>query len=31
MPLLWMLFVLVAVGVSSGTPIILVQRKAELQ
>ncbi len=28
--LLWMLFVLVAVGVSSGTPIILTQRKAEL-
>ncbi len=31
MPLLWILFVLVAVGVSSGTPIVLTQRKAELQ
>jgi hypothetical protein len=27
---LWILFVLVAVGVSSGTPIILTQRRAEL-
>jgi hypothetical protein len=30
-PLLWLLFVLVAVGVSSGTAIVLTQRKAELQ
>jgi hypothetical protein len=30
MPLLWILFVLVAVGVSSGTTILLTQRKAEL-
>ena len=29
-PLLWMLFIVVAVGVSSGTAIILNQRKAEL-
>jgi hypothetical protein len=29
-PLLWMLFIAVAVGVSSGTAIILNQRKAEL-
>jgi len=26
----WMLYILVAVGVSSGTPIILTQRRAEL-
>jgi len=30
-PLLWMLFVLIAVGVSSGTAILLTRRKAELQ
>jgi len=30
-PLLWMLFIVVAVGVSSGTAIILNQRKAELR
>jgi hypothetical protein len=30
-PLLWLLFVLVAVGVSSGTAIVLTQRRAELQ
>jgi hypothetical protein len=30
-PLLWLLFVLVAVGVSSGTAIVLTQRKAELR
>jgi hypothetical protein len=30
-PLLWLLFVLAAVGVSSGTAIVLTQRKAELQ
>jgi hypothetical protein len=30
-PLLWLLFVLVAVGVSSGTAVVLTQRRAELQ
>ncbi len=30
-PLLWLLFVLVAVGVSSGTATVLTQRKADLQ
>lgn len=30
-PLSWLLFVLVAVGVSSGTAIVLTQRRAELQ
>jgi hypothetical protein len=31
LPLLWILFVVVAVGVSSGTPVVLTQRKAELR